>query len=181
MKKRIFAMLLLIGICFSSYAQSVIDNPVIDKTNARNVKITKIELLENETVLHITVVNPPNLWVSFSSQTILKDSKSSRKYKLLKCDGYPLDTKHYMPSGRQDFKMYFEPLMPNVTKVDFEEGNEQGAFRIFGIVIKDDIVIDLLEPVVRVLVAPGERIIIPAKALRKLKKNQELIIEGLMR
>lgn len=94
--KLIITLLFFTGICLSSYAQNVIDYPSIAKTNARNINITKIELLDDATVLHITATNPPNQWVKFSSQTILRDPKTSRAYKLLNCDGYPLDKEHYM-------------------------------------------------------------------------------------
>ncbi len=164
------------GICLSSYAQTVINYPTVSRSNTRIVEITKIELLKDATVLHITATNPPNLWVSFSSKTILRDPKTSRTYELLKCDGYPLDKEHYMSKGRQEFKMYFAPLDANVSKVDFIEGNQSGAFRLSGIVIRNTIVMDNLEPAIHISASPGETIVIPAKTLRKFKKDKDLII-----
>ncbi len=179
MKRQLFLLLLLVSVCGSAYAQQVIDNPFIDRTNASNVIITKVELLEDATVLHITAMNPPNRWIKFSSKTFLKDCNSPQRYRLLKCDGYPFDKEHYMSKGRQDFKMYFEPLSPSVMKFDFIEGYEVGAFRISGVEIRNTLVIDNLLPSITIDVAPGQTIEIPAATLKKLKKNQKMVIRGL--
>lgn len=72
--------------------------------------------------------------------------------------------------------MYFMPLDSDVTKIDFEEGNEPGAFRIYGIVIRNTIVLNNLTPSINIEASPGQTIIIPAKTLKKLKKNQDVVI-----
>ncbi len=138
MKKSLFIFALLLGVSLSSQAQKVIDYPTIAGRNTQTVDITRVELLPEETVLHITATNSPTLWVKFTSDTVLKDAYSARTYKLLRCEGYPLDTEHYMPEGRQEFKMYFEPLDEEITRFDFVEGHERGAFRVYGVEVRPD-------------------------------------------
>ena len=138
MKKSLFIFALLLGVSLSSQAQTVIDYPTIAGRNTQTVDITRVELLPAETVLHITATHSPKLWVKFTSDTVLKDAYSARTYKLLRCEGYPLDTEHYMPEGRQEFKMYFEPLGDDITRFDFVEGHEHGAFRVYGVEVRPD-------------------------------------------
>lgn len=218
MKKQFIILLLFSGICLSSAAQTVIENPKIAGRNTQIVSITKIEMMPEETVFHITAKNSPKLWVKFASSTELQDCYSAKTYKLLRCEGYPLDTEYFMPEGQKDFKMYFEPLDSNITRVDFVEGYESGAFRVYGIEIRPDSrpyisaynyksmsqagkqnaenAIKMLNNIkainiidnseighyqvpgsINVKAAAGQTIVIPGEKLRKLEKDQNLIIQ----
>ena len=199
MKKSVLLLFFFVCMALSSYAQSVVVSPEIAGRNTDIVDITKVELLPNETVLHITATHSPKLWVKFASATVLKDGYSSRTYKLLKCDGYPLDTEYFMPEGRKEFKMYFEPLDQDISRFDFVEGYENGAFRIYGVKIRPDNRNYVIENVhlrpfggtvqrnpgiqynrsggMTIISSPGQTIVIPAEALRKMKKGQNLTIQ----
>ncbi|WP_051697914.1 TlpA disulfide reductase family protein [Prevotella sp. 10(H)] len=111
----------------------VIERPDVENTNTEFVFINKLELNNNETVLHCDAYNTPGYWVMVPSGSYLK-GKSGKKYKLLRSNGFELDKKVHMPeSGTMAFTMHFEPLDSDDDTFDFIQGDDKDPSNISGV------------------------------------------------
>ena len=99
--------------------------------------VTKVELKDNETVVHITAWQRPDseqndYWFQFAGDTYLK--VGDERYTIVSADNIELN-KHVYPGkdGKREMAFHFPPL-PKGTKVfDFIEGDGWGAFQFKGI------------------------------------------------
>ena len=137
MKKSIMSLvLLLIATC--GWAQKVWENPTsFFDYHHIEMKVSKVELLENETVVHLNVENHGRF--QFVKETYLKTSDGKR---YLVTDGkatcedeidIPL-SEWYEPTGNYTyFALHFEPLPKDVERFHLIEGDYPQAFRIWNI------------------------------------------------
>ena len=124
MKKTIISLvLLLIAIC--GWAQKVWENPrsFYAQESTCNLKVTKVDFSNEETVLHLTVETIPHYWFMFVKESYL-----------LTPDG-----KHYLVTsgkatrdGESDY-LHFEPLPTDVERFHLIEGADPRAFKIWNI------------------------------------------------
>lgn len=116
---------------FRSNAKRV-DNPVIQASNTSTIDVTGVTADGDATVLDIHARYIPHYWIRIVSDSYLE--ADGRKYKMTKAEGITPDENFWMPdSGEADFRLFFEPVPDSVSKVDFIEGNDPRAFRIWGI------------------------------------------------
>lgn len=110
----------------------VIEQPAFDAWNTQTIEIDKIVLSDTATVFHIDAYYHPNYWIKIAKETTLEaDGKS---YPIRSGDGITLSKEFWMPeSGTASFRLIFPPLPKGTKQVDFIEGNEERAFRIWGI------------------------------------------------
>ncbi len=143
MKRTIITSLLAL-LCTLGWAGKktvVWENPTaLMGASSANFKITKVELTEEETVLHIHAVYVPHYWIRFAKESILRtdDDKQyaithGRKTNEKETD-LLLDSLFWMPeSGEADIALHFQPLPLTTKVVDFLEGYDDGAFRFWNI------------------------------------------------
>lgn len=123
--------------CASSIVaqQKTIDHP--DYEYAKNYVFDRIIFTDTATIAEITVSNLPNYWVSIDSNSYLKDSNGDKVFRLKRADNYELNKQVFMPeSGERKATLYFEPVLPEVDRVDFLEPQSNPQDATLGISLK---------------------------------------------
>jgi len=111
-----------------------VEYPVYDKRTSEALEIEKIVVNDTATILSVDVYSRPGYWIALSSRTVLKGKETGKTYRLLRSDGFALDTKVPMPeSGNVFFTLEFETLDDSDWHIDFIEGEAAGDFRIEGL------------------------------------------------
>ncbi|MDO3695071.1 redoxin family protein [Wenyingzhuangia sp. chi5] len=121
MKKKLFTYLLAL-ITFGVFANKTIDDPIYG-LNSIPGSITKIELLDDATILHFHIKFKPKNWIKVLKETRLVEIESGKEYFAIKTEGIPFNKKHYLDeTGEIDYKVYFPKIPKHLTKIDFKEG-----------------------------------------------------------
>lgn len=134
MKHLLICVLVLIGCLWPGLVSALdreVEYPTYGKRTSESLEIEKIVVNDTATVISVDVYSRPGYWIALSSQTVLKGKETGRVYRLLKADGWTLDTKVTMPeSGNVFFTLQFEPLDDQDKHIDFIEGESANDFRI---------------------------------------------------
>ncbi len=137
MKKSLIAFLLGLVVCTSLFAQKIIENPDYGYSTVPG-EITKMEILEDATILHFHVKYKPGYWISIPKKTFIKSVGSEEKLFITKTEGIPLNKPYFMPeSGETNYKLYFPKLNKSINEIDFGEDNDGGTWYIYNIVINE--------------------------------------------
>ncbi len=139
MKKTVISLvLLLIAVC--CWAQKVWENPMSFFDGGDfSMKVTKVDFLNEETVVHLSVKTLPRNSYGFAKESYLitPDGKHySIKSGKATCDGetdYILGEFLKHTSVNTNFALHFEPLPADVERFHFTEGPIDGAFKIWNI------------------------------------------------
>jgi len=109
-----------------------VDYPIINFANTSTLDITRVELNDSNTVLHVNAYYRPGYWIRIAEDThLVADGK---QYAMTGTDGIEPGTEFWMPeSGEANFKLIFEPLPYSTKRFDFIEGNDPRAFTIWDI------------------------------------------------
>jgi thiol-disulfide isomerase/thioredoxin len=141
------SLLLLCIIFFAGCSKkrpNVIEHPVFDVWNSTTIEIEKIEMSDSATIFSIHAYFPPHNWIRIDKETYIRESGSEEKLPVTGSEGINLGEEFYMPdSGETAFKLFFPPLKPEVTKVDFIESDCERCFKIFGIHLLPDDTVDI--------------------------------------
>ena len=102
----------------------------------------RVETTSEYTVLDVRVRYVPGWWVCLSSQSELRECGGDRTFRLLRAEGYPLDSTYHLPqtTGEIDARLFFEPVPEDVVKVDYmHSGADAGWVRgqIWGLSLQD--------------------------------------------
>jgi hypothetical protein len=140
MKKTIISLvLLLIAVC--GWAQKVWETPrsFYDKRPTCNLKVTKVDFANEETIVHLTVETIPHYWFLFVKETyliapdgkhyLITGGKATR-------DGesdYAVGEKFDPANANTDIALHFEPLPADVERFHLIEGPNDRAFKIWNI------------------------------------------------
>lgn len=120
MKKVLLAIYVLVAV-FAGSAQTVIKNPVTGMTNAGALSIKQIEINQNETVLsfyvepwatNFSIVPKSYILIQGKPDTLFQTKQDVPKRGPL---GYVI------PPEGMSYKLYFPPIDPSVTRIDFGE------------------------------------------------------------
>lgn len=132
-------LLALVSVTSLAQKQVVWDKPaaILDNTQ---FEITKVELKQTETVLHVTVNYIPHYWIRFNKNSYLQ-TPDGKRYTItngLKTNEKEadllLDSLFWMPeSGTANLALHFNPVPENTNEFDFSEGDEESAFRFWNI------------------------------------------------
>lgn len=143
MNKKTFITLLCVLIAMAIQAQKPI---VWEKPSAfmgqynSEFKITKVELKQTETVLHITANYAPNQWIRFAKESFLL-TPDGKKYAItsgIKTNeqetNLTLDSLFWMPeSGTANLALHFKPVPLDTKEMDFLEGYDERDFKFWNI------------------------------------------------
>lgn len=135
MKKVLFVLsaVLCLAACSQKPHRGTIEAPLYEVRNTNTIEVSRIDLTDSTTVLHIEARFRPHWWIKIVSSTSLAD-ENGNQYPIVSADGIELDKEFWMPdSGEAQFTLTFPPMPAGVNSIDFIEGYEQGAFRIWGI------------------------------------------------
>ena len=120
-------IIFLITSCNSGF--KIVENPVFISFNSTSVSITKVEINDTATVLHIDANYTPNYWIKISSETYLK--ADGVKYMIKTGDGIELDKEFWLPeSGNASFILTFDPLPLKTKSFDFPGIIATGSFKL---------------------------------------------------
>ena len=143
MNKKTFITLLYVLIAMAIQAQKPI---VWEKPTAymgqynSEFNITKVELKQTETVLHITANYPPNQWIRFAKESFLL-TPDGKKYAItsgIKTNeqetNLTLDSLFWMPeNGTANLALHFKPVPLDTKEMDFLEGYDERDFKFWNI------------------------------------------------
>lgn len=146
---RIIYFILCVPFLLSNCSQKrpdVIERPVFDVWNSKTLEIDKIEMTDSSTIFHIDAFYQPKWWIKIASGTYIRETGTDEKFMITHAEEIPLDEEYFMPeSGEASFRLYFPPLPPNVTKIDFIETDCDGCFKIWGISLLPDTKVSMNE------------------------------------
>jgi thiol-disulfide isomerase/thioredoxin len=142
MKKAIITTLLVL-IALAGQAQKTIvwekPSAFMGRSNGEFV-ITKVELKQTETVLHVCANYRPGSWIRFAKESFLQ-TPDGTKYGITggaKTNEHEsdlqLDSLFWMPaSGKADLALHFKPVPLDTKEMDFLEGYNDGDFKFWNI------------------------------------------------
>ena len=142
MKKAIITTLLVL-IALAGQAQKTIvwekPSAFMGRSNGEFV-ITKVELKQTETVLHVCANYRPGSWIRFAKESFLQTSDGT-KYGITggaktneQESDLQLDSLFWMPaSGKADLALHFKPVPLDTKEMDFLEGYNDGDFKFWNI------------------------------------------------
>lgn len=129
----VLSAVLCLAACSQQPHRGSIEAPLYEVRNTHTLEISRIDLTDSTTVLHMEARFRPHWWIKIVSSTFLAD-ENDNQYPIVSADGIELDKEFWMPaSGEAQFTLTFPPMPAGVNSIDFIEGYEQGAFRIWGI------------------------------------------------
>ena len=151
MKNLFFITLIIVCLCGCGQKRpAVIERPVFEVWNSTTLEIDKIEMNDSVTIFYIDAYFYPNQWIRIAGDTYIRESGSDEKLPVSHSEGINLDEETYMPeSGTISFKLFFPPLKPEITKLDFIESDCPDCFKIYGIELLPDAKIKI-EPLPKV-------------------------------
>ena len=138
MKKAIITTLLVL-IALAGQAQKTIvwekPSAFMGRSNGEFV-ITKVELKQTETVLHVCANYRPGSWIRFAKESFLQ-TPDGTKYGITSGaktneqeSDLQLDSLFWMPaSGKADLALHFKPVPLDTKEMDFLEGYNNGDFK----------------------------------------------------
>ncbi len=140
MKKTIISLvLLLIAVC--GWAQKVWETPrsFYDKHSASNLKVTKVDFANDETIVHLTVETIPHYWFMFAKETFLV-TPDGKHYLMTGGKATRDGESDYTPgekfdpaNANTDLALHFEPMPADVALFHLIEGPGERTFKIWNI------------------------------------------------
>lgn len=140
MKKTIISLvLMLIAIC--GWAQKVWENPTsfFAKADYSNIKVSKVEFLDKETVVHINFLSRGQMAFQFAKETYLR-TPDGKQYSVT--DGkatcgeeidFPLGQWYNPTAPYTNIALHFNPLPADVERFHLIEGDYPRAFKVWNI------------------------------------------------
>ena len=134
-KKTILSLIIaLANIYIIAANDGVIENPVCEFSNTGITHVTKIELGEKETRLHVHEIFIPGWWVKFPKTTYIEDCATGKRWQATGIINGAFDEEISMPeSGDSTFVLIFPPLDKSVTKINLCVDDESDMAVVFGI------------------------------------------------
>jgi thiol-disulfide isomerase/thioredoxin len=119
-------------------AQTIIENPKYGMSPTAYLRITKIELAREATILSFTVNIPMGGWVAIHEKSYIQPVGDTTKLYIIKAEGVDIATKINWEAGKDkiSYRLFFPRLDSKVSKIDFGEPIEN-AWQIFDIVVRE--------------------------------------------
>lgn len=143
MKKLVFIVCMLFAIASTSFSQAVINNPAFGMTTSPDVRIPKIEITKDATIIHFYFLTPADYvvggWAAVLRDMYIRDVKTGKKFYLQRAENVPYYPEKHMftgPGQELSFTLYFDPVDPSTTQVDIIENIEFG-FNFFRVLLID--------------------------------------------
>ena len=130
--------ILLVFLCMQfGFSQKIIEKPEYGSSTLPG-EITKVEILENETILHFHLSSRPSSGFSVPKGSCIVTNESDEKLFVTKADGVNLNKGSRIPeSGVIDYKLYFPAVSKSAGTMDFMESNKGGSWYVYDIVIDE--------------------------------------------
>lgn len=163
MKRYLFCICLLFTVCAVIQSKErAIKYPPFIAWSSNSIEISKIEISDSATVVHITPFYRPQQQIRITSQCFLKDN-NGETYPLRSGIGIKADTDYWIPESEgAEFQLIFPSLPQSVTSIDFSEGdNVQGGLKIWGIQLQNSKLPELLLPVMEQTTSTDKNFVVP--------------------
>jgi len=136
--KNLLFVLLFMGFVGVVSAQTVIENPKFGMSPTSHLRLTKIELTREATILSFTVKIPMSNWVAVHQKSYIQPVGDTTKLYVIKAEGVDMTKIINWQEGKDiiSYRLFFPRLDPKVSKIDFGEPIEN-AWQIFDIVIRE--------------------------------------------
>ncbi len=136
---------IIFGLClfFAQTSFGQIINPTFESRGVSYCDLIKIERTSYNTTVYFRYTAPAKFtnggWICAGGDFFIRDSYSSKKYKLLKVDNIPLcPSRHDFDYQGQtfEFNIVFEALPISTSKIDIIEDEIKDGFNFFGVNLK---------------------------------------------
>jgi thiol-disulfide isomerase/thioredoxin len=136
MKKLLVITLCVLGLYSCGKRRpAVIERPVFDVWSSTVIEIDKIEMSDSATVFHIDAYLRPKNRIKIDKGAYIRESGSDEKFLIIHAEGINLDEQTVVPeSGTISLRLFFPPLKPEITKIDFIDSD----YKIWGIYLLPD-------------------------------------------
>jgi antitoxin component YwqK of YwqJK toxin-antitoxin module len=138
MKKILFLIItvLSVNICIS---QTIIENPSFNKTTHKDLKIEKITIDDNKTIVDFFIYADEG-WFCVENSYYIKGKTDEKTYKLLKSEGMSICPKNYeFNHDSVRFSLHFQPIDTINDYIDIIEGCDNSCVTIENILIDNGI------------------------------------------
>jgi thiol-disulfide isomerase/thioredoxin len=136
MNKQITTLVIAL-ITFSAFSQKTIENPGYGMSSLPG-NISKIELLDDATVLYFNLKMFPGRSFSIPSGSSLINPKTNEAFGVTKGEGIEIGKSYKMPaSGQMSYKLFFPKIDSSIDKIDFKETNKGGTWYVYDIVLNE--------------------------------------------
>lgn len=126
-------ILLVCTLCSTQAKDRIIERPPFVAWSSTTIEIDKMVISDTATVVYIKAFYHPKYWIKIAKGSFLQDD-NGKIYPVRRGIGLTLDKEFWMPdSGEGEFQLVFPPIPENITRLDFSEGDFDGAYRIWGI------------------------------------------------
>ena len=119
-------------------AQTIIENPKYGMSPTSYLRLTKIELTREATILSFTVKIPMGGWVAVHQKSYIQPVGDTTKLYVIKAEGVDMTKMINWQEGKDkiSYRLFFPRLDPKVSKIDFGEPVEN-AWQIFDIAVRE--------------------------------------------
>ncbi|MDU1892463.1 MAG: TlpA disulfide reductase family protein [Dysgonomonas sp.] len=129
--RKALVLTLILAIATNIFSQKVIENPYFEVKNSGIDNITRIELSDKDTRVHVHTTFLHNWWVKFPRTTFIQPEGSDTKILATGIEKGEFDKEIFMPeSADSTFVLIFPPLDKSVKRINY---GEEDKTIIFGI------------------------------------------------
>ncbi|MFH0999302.1 MAG: thioredoxin-like domain-containing protein, partial [Bacteroidota bacterium] len=139
--KNLLFVLLFMGFVGAVSAQTIIENPKYGMSPTNYLRLTKIELTREATILSFTVKIPMGGWVAVHQKSYIQPVGDTTKLYVIKAEGVDMTKMINWQEGKDkiSYRLFFPRLDPKVSKIDFGEPVEN-AWQIFDIAVREKVI-----------------------------------------
>lgn len=115
-----FVFFIAYNLCYAQENIRIIDNPDYELRKDGRFSISKIELTDTETRIHIFTEWLPDRWITHEENTTISNPETGKVYKIKEVKWQPFG-KHLFTNenGHRTDILIFPPLGPEIKKIDF--------------------------------------------------------------
>ena len=138
MKKQ-FATIFLFCLAIFVSGQKVIENPKYGISSPAYLKLKKIEITDDATILSFHLQIPQNNWITVHEKSYIQPVGDTTKYYLIKAEGINIAEQIYWEKDLREeisYRLFFPKLDNQINQIDFNEPIAN-SFRVYDIEIGD--------------------------------------------
>jgi len=137
-----YFLVIIILTAFPGKAQ-IYENPVAAQQSHADLKIEKIEITNENTVITLSITNQLQTggWFCADNNITLKNSKREQNFDLIRSENVPICPQKYEFKRKGEilrFTLYFPPIDADIKFVDLIENCDEACFSFYGIILDND-------------------------------------------
>ncbi len=133
--KKLFTTAFLLSLFVALTAQEIIENPRYGISSTGYIRLTRVELTDDATILSFHVTIPQNNWVAIHEKSYIQPVGDTTRLYITKAEGAEIATQIQWEKDKREevsYRLFFPPLDADVTRIDFGEpvGNSWNFYDI---------------------------------------------------